>query len=198
MSALSGTGYAVIGLLSVRSWSTYELAQQVQRSLGWFWPRTERKIYDEARRLVERGYASSANEMVGRRRRTMYSITPAGRTALAEWLGADSAPMKLESEALVRVFFADGGSLDDLLATLEGMRAEAEEKLTVLWGMAEALDEPAYEFSRRLQINALGLRFQLDHHRMVAEWATWAYEQAAGWNSTIDLGGWDWRNALRS
>ena len=27
------TSYAVLGLLSVRSWTTYELAKQVQRSL---------------------------------------------------------------------------------------------------------------------------------------------------------------------
>jgi PadR family transcriptional regulator AphA len=41
------TSYAVLGLLSVRSWTTYELAKQVQRSLNWFWPRAERKLYDE-------------------------------------------------------------------------------------------------------------------------------------------------------
>src|SRR5688572_5469801 len=49
------TSYAILGLLSVRRWTTYELAKQVQRSLNWFWPRAERKLYDEPKRLVADG-----------------------------------------------------------------------------------------------------------------------------------------------
>ena len=50
------TGYAVLGLLSLRPWTTYELAQQVRRSLHWFWTRAERRIYEEPKRLVENGW----------------------------------------------------------------------------------------------------------------------------------------------
>jgi len=42
------TSYAVLGLLSVCDWGTYELAKQVRRSLRWFWPRTERKLAELA------------------------------------------------------------------------------------------------------------------------------------------------------
>ena len=51
---LSTTSYAILGLLALRPWTTYELAKQVQKSLGWFWPRAERKLYDEPKRLVVR------------------------------------------------------------------------------------------------------------------------------------------------
>ena len=50
--SLTTTSYAVLGLLALRPWTTYELAKQVQRSLDWFWPRAERKLYDEPKRLV--------------------------------------------------------------------------------------------------------------------------------------------------
>ena len=53
----STTAYAILGLLTVRDWTTYELAKQVQRSLNWFWPRAERKLYEEPKRLVEDGLA---------------------------------------------------------------------------------------------------------------------------------------------
>ena len=59
------TSYAVLGLLSVRSWTTYELAKQVQRSLNWFWPRAERKLYDEPKQLrqgVGRGHRALHRE----------------------------------------------------------------------------------------------------------------------------------------
>ena len=52
----STTSYALLGLLSLRSWTTYELAKQVQRSIGWFWPRAERKLYDEPKRLVDSAF----------------------------------------------------------------------------------------------------------------------------------------------
>ncbi len=53
------TSYALLGLLGLRDWTTYELARQVQRSLHWFWPRAERKLYDEPKRLVADGLATA-------------------------------------------------------------------------------------------------------------------------------------------
>src|SRR3954463_15746262 len=94
----STTAQAVLGLLALQPWTTYELAKQVQRSLGWFWPRAERKLYDEPKRLVAAGLATSEKEMIGARPRTVYSITDAGRTALREWLDEPAVPPTLEFE----------------------------------------------------------------------------------------------------
>lgn len=194
--AMTTTSHALLGLLSIRPWSTYELAKQVERSLGWFWPRTERKIYDEAKRLVAGGYARSRKERSGDRVRTVYRITPAGRRALRDWLDGASAPPKLEAEAMVRVFFADAGDLEALRATLTRTAEEAEERLTVLRAMITASDTPDYPFAERAHVNALGMRFQLDHHRLVADWARWALDQTGSWSSTTDPGDWDWHAAL--
>ena len=190
------TTHALLGLLAIQPWSTYELAKQIDRSLGWFWPRTERKIYDEAKRLVAAGLATASAEPVGNRRRTVYSITPEGRRALARWLAGPSQPMKLESEGLVRVFFADGGDLDQLRATLTGFRRQAESRLEALRTMIAAFDDEAYRFRSRRPVNALGLRFQLDHHQAARDWAEWALAQIDTWESIDDPGDWDWRDAL--
>ena len=61
------TSYAVLGLLAIRPWTTYELAKQVQRSLRWFWPRAERKLYDEPKRLAADGLATATREHTGKR-----------------------------------------------------------------------------------------------------------------------------------
>ena len=82
MRKLSTTSYAVLGLLALRPWSTYELAQQVSKSLSSWWPRTERQLYEQPKILVDHGLATATTEMVGRRPRTLYDITPAGRVAL--------------------------------------------------------------------------------------------------------------------
>src|SRR5688572_12907028 len=119
MKKPSTTSFAVLGLLALRPWGTYELATQVRRSLWWFWPRAERKLYDEPKHLVEAGFARATSQQTGNRSRTVYAITGTGREALQEWLDGPSVPPALEFEAMVRVFFADAGTLDQLRRTLE-------------------------------------------------------------------------------
>lgn len=193
---LTTTSYAVLGLLALRAWTPYELAKQVQRSLGWFWPRAERKLYEEPKRLVAAGYATATDERTGNRPRTVYRITRQGRSAMRRWLGEPSTPPVLEFEAMVRVFFADAGSLDQLRATLAQVEAMATERQAALTSMIEERAGEAAEFPDRLAVNALALRFHLDHERHQAEWARWALAQTEGWRSTTDPGGWDWRSAL--
>ena len=193
---MTTTSYALLGLLRVRPWTTYELAHQVQRSLGWFWPRAERKLYDEPKHLVAAGLATATQETTGRRPRTVYAITPAGRKALRGWLAEPSTPSVLEMEAMVRVFFADGGSKESLLATLDGVEQQAREKIRDLVGQIDASRTDAYEFAARRHINALALRFELDHADQTARWAAWARSQVEQWRSTTDPGEWDWATAV--
>src|SRR5438876_12449140 len=118
MAEMTATSGALLGLLALRDWTTYELAAQMKRSLDFVWPRAERGLYNEPRRLVEAGYATSRQEMTGRRQRTVYSITPAGRDALSAWLDIPVAPPTLEFECMLRVLFADQGDLSQLRAAL--------------------------------------------------------------------------------
>lgn len=195
-AALSSTSHALLGLLELRSWTTYELAKQVQRSLGWFWPRAERKLYDEPKRLVAHGLATAEREMTGARPRTVYAVTAEGRRALERWLDDPPAPPILEFEGMVKVFFADGGSLEQLRSTLTAIAETSDVRVAELEAKAEEHRTGDVPFPARLHLNSLALRFQLDHERTIGDWARWALEQTAGWRSSIDPGTWDHRTAL--
>lgn len=188
------TSYALLGLLALRPWTTYELAKQVQRSLNWFWPRAERKLYDEPKRLVAAGLASARAEANGKRPRTVYDITPAGREELRRWLGEPPAPRTGEFEAMVKLFFADQGDLGQLVATLDRVAAEAEERLAALGAMAGRSED--LPFPSRSHISALGLAYQVGQERAVLAWAEWAREQVALWPAADDPGQWDPRAVL--
>ena len=192
---LSTTSQAILGLLSLRPWSTYELAKQARRSLDWFWPRAERKLYEEPKRLAAAGLARSEGEMTGARPRTVYTVTRQGRTALRTWLGEPPVPPTLEFEGMVKVFFADGGSLEQLRATLTTIAETAEARLGDLHEKVAEHERGEGAFPERLHINALGLRFHLDHERSIGTWARWALDQTAEWHSTTDPGDWDHRRA---
>ena len=116
------TSFAILGLLSLRTWSTYELAKQVSRSLHWFWPRAERKLYDEPKVLVADGLATASKSYTGERPRTVYEITDAGRAALTAWLDEPPAARVIEFEAMLKIFFADAGSIAQLVTTIEAWR----------------------------------------------------------------------------
>ncbi|WP_436493729.1 helix-turn-helix transcriptional regulator [Actinokineospora sp. HUAS TT18] len=179
--ALTTTSYAILGLLAVRPWSTYELAKQMDRGVGRIWPRAQSKIYEEPKKLVRHGLAEATKEAVGRRPRTVYSITPEGRRAMARWLQVPGSGPVLECEQLLKVFFADSGTTADTLATLRAARAWAEERNTENVAAARAYVAGQGPFQQRAAQTLLVGRFLTDYYRLVAEWADWATAIARQW-----------------
>lgn len=174
------TSYATLGLLAVQPWSTYELTNQIRRSLARFWPRAASKLYEEPRKLVALGYATAETQHQGRRRRTVYAITPEGRRALAAWLATTGAPPTLESEQLLRVFLADQGTRQDLLDTIAATRAWAREQAVFDATIArEHLG--GGPFPQRLAVNTLVGRYLSEMSEATERWADWASEIVRNW-----------------
>jgi len=169
-TTLTTTSYAILGLLAVKPWTTYELTQQMDRSLGRIWPRAQSKLYEEPKKLVALGLARATEERVGKRPRTRYAITPKGRRALARWLAEPSQPPSLEAEHLVKMFFAEHGTKADALATLAASLAAGEAYLA-----------GAAPFQQRAAQTMLVGTFLSDLYALVAEWADWASEQVERW-----------------
>ena len=184
---LTTTSYAILGLLALKPWTTYELAQQMDRAINDFWPRARSKLYEEPKKLVAHGLAKAKPETVGKRPRTVYSITPKGRKALAAWIRepvASPGPT-LEFEHLMKVFFAEFGSKDDLLATLESLRdwvdAQHEQGVVISGGYLEGKGP----FPQRLAWNLLVGEFFSGFDDLVERWLDWATETVEGWPDDI-------------
>jgi DNA-binding PadR family transcriptional regulator len=178
---MTTTSYAILSLLARQPWSTYELAQQMDRSLGRVWPRAQSKLYEEPKKLAALGLARGRVETTGRRRRTVYSITPKGRRALADWLSEPGAGPVLEFEGLLKVVFAENGDRSDVLATLAAVRDWAEERNRDNVDAARAYAAGAGPFQERAAQNLLGGRFLTEFYRTVHQWATWATTVAEHW-----------------
>jgi DNA-binding PadR family transcriptional regulator len=180
-AALNPTSYAILGLLALKSWTTYELAQQMDRALGQFWPRAESRIYEEPKKLVAHGLAKASSEMVGKRPRTVYSITAKGRRALAEWVPTPGAGPVLEFEQLIKVFFAEHATKADLLATLAAVREESRQRLGASAGVPQAYLDRVGPFPERLPWLLLVGQFLTDFLLMVERWAEWSSEIVEAW-----------------
>jgi len=180
-SGLTSTSYALLGLLAVKPWTTYELAQQMDRTVSRFWPRARSKLYEEPKKLVARGLARSTDDPVGRRRRTIYTITPKGRRALAAWLAEPGDGPVLEYEQLMKVFFADNGTTDDVRRQLDAARAWAHELTLLNIDVGRSYVEDRGPFPERAAVNHLVGRFIDDFLETVDRWAEWGAETIEEW-----------------
>jgi PadR family transcriptional regulator, regulatory protein AphA len=179
------TSYAVLGLLCLRSWSAYELTQQMARSMRFMWPRAESGIYREPQKLVELGYATAREEAAGpHRTKLVYSATAEGRRALKRWLGDPSAPPQFESEALVKFFFADLGSKDDALRLMDELASQAQALIDAFRSITASYEQPPRPFPERLHIGSLIGRFLFEHAQTIASWASWAKAHVTEWPET--------------
>jgi PadR family transcriptional regulator AphA len=181
---LTTTSYAILCLLAIRPWSTYELTKQMHRSLHHIWPRAESNVYAEPKRLVEAGLANAEVGKVGKRPRTVYTITVKGRNALERWLRMKSASSRVESEALVKVLFGNYGTKETLLQNLRAFAAEAA-AVKELWRViASEYDRGNETFPERVHVNSLIFRWIWEHAALNARWADWAIEQVEQWPDT--------------
>jgi len=181
---LTTTSYAILGLLDIRPWATYELAGQMRRSLHWFWPRAESNLYAEPKRLAEAGLAEASEEWNGDRKRTVYSITDRGRRELERWLGTAAASERFESEACIRVSLGNRGTKEDLLRAIQRIEDDAAATLAnyVRYGREYARGEGL--FPQRIHVNALIASLLIAQARASGQWARWAKAEIERWEGT--------------
>lgn len=181
---LPTSAYALLGLLALRPWTTYELAQQVQRSLRMMWPVAERQLYEQPKLLVQHGLASVRKQAPGSRPRTVYEITPAGRIALRDWLANTEGSFHVRSEMLLRVFFAEQGSKNSMLAQIDALRSGIDHAWERQCGLYQADRDAGLvggPFPERRHINAINMAFMFELGEAVRRWAAWVAETTAGW-----------------
>jgi PadR family transcriptional regulator AphA len=187
-SHLTTSSYSVLGLLAIQPWSGYELTQQATRSLRFAWPKSERLLYSEPKKLVEHGLATGHQDSVGKRTRTVYTITDAGRTALADWMATSPQPPVLEAEALLRLLFAENGSVDDLVAALDAMAEDARQR----WDQVAAINvsylDGQHPFPHRTHLSVLFATFQLELFDLMVKWVEFAKTEITEWPTTEGLG----------
>ena len=184
-SELTTTSYAILGLLAVQPWTSYELAKQMDRGMSRFWPRAASKLYEEPKKLVAHGLARASMQSRGRRTRTVYTINAKGRRRLAAWHATPPAGPVLESESLVRMFFAEHATKHDLEATLAATRKWALAQADTNISVARSYLNDEAPFPDRLAHTLLVGRFLADFEDLVVSWADWALSVVTDWPDDI-------------
>jgi PadR family transcriptional regulator AphA len=178
---LTTTSFAVLAQLALRPWSTYELARQRIRYFRYVWPRAESAIYREVKRLAAMGLIAAKREYVGKRPRTVYSITGAGQEVLREWLDTPVSPFAMDFEAMIRLFIAPLGTKEQIVATLEQVRSDAQEMLHFGGAVKQEFLQGRAALQDQVYIRALAVDFFVSLLTTVDDWAARTLAEIEGW-----------------
>ena len=137
------------------------------------------------KKLVAAGLATSRPAATGRRRSTIYRITPQGRQALAAWLAEPGAGPVLECEALVKIAYADQGTREGLLTNLTALIDDTTAKLRFGEMIARHYLDGLGPFQERLPFSGLMWRFLWDYHQAVLRSARWAHAEVQAWPADL-------------
>ena len=140
--------YAILGLISYRPMTGYNLKEIFDNSISHFWHAHLSQIYRELSKMEEAGLVySEVQRQEGRPDRKVYRITPLGEEKFQSWLESfpENLVMSYNNEFLLRLYF--GGRIDheELHFQFTKYKKEIESKLQhfeSLFGVIE-------EFSRK-------------------------------------------------
>jgi len=138
---LAATAHVVLGLVSIRPMTGYDLAAYAERSIGNFFPLTRSHIYSELDRLGRLGLLDATEiPQEDAPTKRVYEITPAGSDEIRLWL--EDPVIKEErsrSLFLVRIFFGDRSSPEQLAALLDDFESRALVRRDRLAAIADKL-----------------------------------------------------------
>ena len=164
--------HALLGLLSERTASGYDLLKLFDTSLANVWPATQSQIYTELTKLAGSGLITVAAE--GPRGRKEYAITDEGMAELRHWLTETKPQRTIRSDILLRVFFLGVLTPEQARGYLTELTRISEEGAK---GLRELLESVEWGDDNLSVHGRIALEYGLRFNTMRQEWAEWAAGQ---------------------
>jgi PadR family transcriptional regulator AphA len=117
-------------MLRFGSRTGYDIKQKIEISTRFFWGASYGQIYPELKRLAAAGLVEAEHDPRGGLKRTAYRLTPAGERVLHDWLTDQGHQLfEMRDEALLKIFFGDLLTSEELLANVTARRVWCERTL---------------------------------------------------------------------
>jgi len=113
--------HAILGLLHYQDMHGYRIKRHMEQHFGHMWSINYGQIYPNLKKMEEEGLVTKEEvARSGTPSRKLYSITPAGKEAFAEWLVSDPhGTMLLRDPFLLRFVFFGFGNKDRTLGLVD-------------------------------------------------------------------------------
>ncbi|HWK31723.1 MAG TPA: PadR family transcriptional regulator [Terriglobales bacterium] len=139
MTTEKSTDFAILGMLTIKPMSGYEIRQVIGQNLAHFWSESYGQLYPSLKKLEAAGLVTKRTEPGQKRDKHIYTITSVGRERLREWLVIEPKPQPPRSELLLKLFFLSAESAPITAEHVARARAVAIEDLKHFGFLAEKL-----------------------------------------------------------
>ena len=146
--------HGLLGLLTLRKSSGYDLSKLFQESLSYFWVANQSQIYRELDKMEEIGWVvSSKVEQDARPNKRVYGITKEGNRELIRWLKEENAEdlAVARNPLLMKLFFSGKVEREHSIELLKSYRkicvdarAEIAAQVAEVGAVEETAEKPAY------------------------------------------------------
>ncbi len=171
--------HAILGFLSYKSLSGYDLKKAFDKSVRHFWSANQSQIYRTLAQMNDEGLVEK--EVIERDERLdmkIYSITNAGRTELHDWLATPLPERETREPFLIQVFFSGRLSDEELINLLNYEKRSAEESLLgylAIYQASTAKNNSAD--SRSTFFSLLTLEYGMESSNALLKWLSSAIER---------------------
>ncbi|MCP4141743.1 MAG: PadR family transcriptional regulator [Chloroflexi bacterium] len=180
--------HAILGFLSFKPLSGYDLKKAFDNSVRHFWTANQSQIYRTLAKMTDDGLLSK--EVIEREERLamkIYHVSKEGRDELHKWLSSPLPQQNMREAFLIQIYF--GGLLDDeeLLALLRHELKATEEQMAIF--------DQIYQFStgktsqaedpRAFFLSMLTLDYGIKSGQAMLDWLNNAIKEIESKNYSI-------------
>ena len=136
-----------------------ELARDFEKSMGFFWQATHQQIYQELRKLSEKGWLNKREvHQSGRPNKIVYGMTLAGREALAKWVYGPTKMQPTKDELLLKLYNLNRENAQHIMGEIAQRREEVMQRLYLY----EAIRRRHYDQPAELPVRHKGVYLALE------------------------------------
>ena len=183
--------HAILGFLSFRPMTGYDLKKAFDHSVQFFWPANQSQIYRTLAELNDEGLVKL--EIIAREERLdmkIYHLTAAGQAEFQRWLSTPLPHQDYREAFLIQVYF--GGKIGDpeAILLLQHMIQDVESALAQLTAIYQIYIEKIEQVDARrdLFFNMLTLEYGISSNQTALNWLNSVQDRLkAGSYSPLEL-----------
>lgn len=177
MARVNKSQFAILGCLSVRPMSAYEIKQFLQKTASHFWSEAEAQLYPTLKKLAAVSLVSFKEEKAAKAgNKKVYDLTEAGMQALKDWLSKKAEQPVFRNELLLKLFFGVNQSDENNIKLIELERQDLQATYDLLEHIQTQMQQNQFSPRKQMYIHIV-IGYGLTLLKAELEWCDRSMQQ---------------------
>lgn len=172
MPHINTTQYALLGIISLKPMTGYDIKKFIDQSISFFWSENYGHIYPVLKKLErEKLVSKQVKHTTGKPAKNIYSITEKGRQMLTDWLAAPVQKEIYRLEILLKLFFGYWADINTMIDKVKIHKHTAEKNLEAFSAIEQHINtEHHISQKNKPPYELLCLNYGKHYYRAVLKW----------------------------